>query len=472
MIIKQMYLPCLSQASYLIGDLSSGRAVVVDPRRDIEEYLEEAGSLGLSIGDVLLTHVHADFLAGHLELRARTGARIHMGSRAQVEFPIERHSSGSRIRLGEVELEILETPGHTPESICIAVHEPGRDPAVPHALLAGDTLFIGDVGRPDLMAALKLCPEDMAAMLYDSLQERILKLPDSVLIYPGHGAGSACGRKLSSETWSTLGEQRKTNYALQPMSREAFVRELTETRPAPPTYFFLDSTLNRKEHPTLEVTMENSLRPLTSEEVLRRVNQGAQLLDTRDADEFAREHVQGSFNIGLSGRFAHWAGTVLDLERPIVLLCTPGSEPETVMRLGRIGIDSVAGYVEGGIETFKGRSDLLRSFPRVTAEQLDRDFERLTAERQILDVRGQDEWDSMRIKDAILVPLPELRARLKDVPRDRPLLVHCLSGYRSAVASSILEAGGFKVSDLKGGIQAFSRQSRQHLEIGTGCSIE
>ena len=455
MHLEQVYLGCLSQASYLIVDEKTKTAAVVDPRRDVGVYLEKAAKLGATIRHVLLTHFHADFLAGHLELREHTGATIHLGARGKAEYPVQPMKDGGTLVFGDVKLSFLETPGHTPESVCIVVHDLARDARKPVAVLTGDTLFIGDVGRPDLMVSAGMKAADLAAMLYDSLQ-RILELPDETIVYPGHGAGSSCGKNLSSETSSTLGVQRRTNYALQPMSKAEFVRLVATDQPAAPAYFGHDAGLNRAERATLESVLATALKPLELDGVLRLAQGGARLLDTRDAEAFATEHLRGSINIGLSGRYASWVGTVLDPAQPIVLVTAPGKEEESATRLGRIGFDRIAGYLRGGVAAAHSRPAALIRGARVDRELLAR---RLATPNppQVVDVRTSAEWNAGHIEGALHLVLDDLTKNLARVPRNRELVVVCKSGYRSSIGASLLQAAGFeRVTDLAGGMDAWS----------------
>ena len=458
MHLEQVYLGCLSQASYLIVDDETRTAAVVDPRRDVDVYLEKAAKLGATIRHVLLTHFHADFLAGHLELRERTGATIHLGARGKAEYPVQPMKDGGSLAFGQVRLAFLETPGHTPESVCITVHDLAKDARKPVAVLTGDTLFIGDVGRPDLMVASGMKAADLAAMLFDSLQ-KLLALPDETIVYPGHGAGSSCGKNLSSETSSTLGMQRKLNYALQPMSKAEFVRLVTAAQPVAPAYFGYDAGLNRSEHATLERVLATALKPLALDEVLRRAKGGARLLDTRDAEAFAAEHLRGSINIGLSGRYASWVGTLLDPAQELVLVAAPGKEEESATRLGRIGFDRIAGYLQGGIEAARARPAELVRGARVDRAAL---AKRLAAPEppQVIDVRTNNEWDSGHIDGALHLVLDDIAKNLATVPRERELVVVCKSGYRSSIAASLLQAAGFeRVTDLAGGMDAWNAKS-------------
>ncbi|HSB87861.1 MAG TPA: MBL fold metallo-hydrolase, partial [Ilumatobacteraceae bacterium] len=369
MFFRQYYLDCLSQASYLIGDTTTGRAVVVDPRRDVAEYLADAEAHGLSIVRVLETHFHADFLSGHLELAARTGATIGFGRAAagRAEFPIETYGDGDRIRLGEVELEIRETPGHTPESISIVVYPNGGD-AGPYGVLTGDTLFIGDVGRPDLLAAVGVTAEDLARQLFHSLHDKLLTLPDNTKVFPAHGAGSACGKNLSTETVSTIGEQRRTNYALAPMSEDAFVEAVTQGQSAAPLYFSFAANRNRVLRDLL--TEDADVPSLTISEVLAHQHEGAVVIDAREDMVFAAGHLRGSVNVGLGGRFAEYAGEVMPPQTPIVLVTPPGHEAEAKIRLARIGFDRVLGALEHPVDTFVAHPELVEPLSRLSADSL------------------------------------------------------------------------------------------------------
>jgi hydroxyacylglutathione hydrolase len=454
-VLKQYYLGCLAHASYLIADEPSGTAAVVDPQRDVEQYLEDAGRLGCRIGHVFLTHFHADFVAGHLELREREGAVIHLGARARAEYSFTAMADGDSVQLGDVRLTVLETPGHSPESISILVSDPG-EPVDPYAVLSGDTLFIGDVGRPDLRGALGWSAAELGGMLYDSLHGKLARLPDDTLVYPAHGAGSLCGKKLSTETVSTIGIQRAYNYALAPMSRERFVETVTTDLPDAPAYFTYDAVLNARERPTLEQALERELHPLTLLQTLELQAGGAQVLDTRDGAKFEAAHLKGSVNVGLGGSYATWCGTILDPEKPIVLIAEPGREVEAATRLGRIAFDTVAGYLAGGMESLSETPDLIDRIERITAgslaEQLDS-----PAPPLLVDVRAPSEWEQERIDAAVNVPLSRLPERLQSLPRDRQIVVHCATGYRSAIAAGLLQGAGFAtVADLVGGLGAWS----------------
>jgi len=454
MILTQHYLACLSHASYLIGDETTGRAVVVDPRRDVDVYLEEASGRGLTIERVIETHVHADFLSGHLELAARTGAVISFGEGAAVEFPIEALRDGQRLSLGEVTLEVMATPGHTPESICVAVYEHAHDDSA-YGVLTGDTLFVGDVGRPDLLASAgtQLSADALARQLYRSLHNKLLRLPDATRVFPAHGAGSSCGKRLSTEATSTIGEQRRSNYALQPMSEDDFVAVVTEGQPVRPHYFEFDSTRNRQLRPLLD---EDAPTAVDIDGVLALHAAGAVLLDSREPADYAAGHLRGAVNIGLQGRFAEWAGDVLDPERDLVLVGDPAAAAEARMRLGRVGYDHVVGQLDDLARVFAHRPKLIEASSRLTIEQL-AERRGLEPELEILDVRSPSETADGTLPGAREIPLAALADSLAGLDPTAPVVVYCASGYRSQVAASVLVAAGFSdVSDLLGGYAAWA----------------
>ncbi|MGQ0465773.1 MAG: molybdopterin-dependent oxidoreductase [Sporichthyaceae bacterium] len=453
LVLTQHYLACLSHASYLIGDTSSGRAVVVDPRRDVEAYLDEAAQRGLHIERVVETHVHADFLSGHLELAARTGAVISYGAGAQLEFDVEHLHDGQRLSLGQVQLQILATPGHTPESICVLVFD-SPEATEPVAVLTGDTLFVGDVGRPDLLASAGsgLTADVLGRQLYRSLREKLLPLPDATLVFPAHGAGSSCGKKLADENSSTMGAQRRSNYALADMSEDEFVAVVTEGQPIRPHYFSYDAQRNRELRPLLD---EQPLAALDLSDVLDLHAGGAQLLDAREPTDYAAGHLRGAINIGLQGRFAEWAGEVLDPERDIVLVGGPAVADEARLRLARVGYDRVVGQLADLAATFEDHPDLVETSSRLTIEQL-AEMRGLEPGLQLVDVRNPGETGAGVLPGAREVPLPALTDLLGGLDPQRPVLVYCGSGYRSQVAASVLAQHGFAdVSDLLGGYGAW-----------------
>ena len=454
MIFKQFYLPCLAHASYIVGDEATGTAAVVDPQRDTDQYTAFAAENSLKIKHVILTHLHADFVAGHLELRDRSGATIYLGAAAKAAYPFIPLHDGDTLDFGRVRLKALETPGHTPESISILVYDLNAAGSQPHAVLTGDTLFIGDVGRPDLRAALGWSAAQLGGMLFDSLHTKLLAQPDQTLVYPAHGAGSLCGKALSKETVSTMGEQRRSNYALQPMSKEAFIQVVTADQPEAPAYFNYDAVLNSQERPTLEQTLAR-VNPMTLDRVLALQRSGAQILDTRGPAEFGSAHLAGSINIGLGGQYATWAGTLLDREHPIVIVADPGRENESATRLGRIGFDHIAGYLRDGLHSLESRPDLTVATERVSAPFASR---LLSAPEPPLaiDVRTSPEHERKFINGSLSIPLNHLSERSSGLPNNRPLLVYCAGGYRSSIAASLLQRCGFPlVSEIAGGIAAW-----------------
>ncbi len=452
MILKQFYLPCLAHASYVIGDEQTGTAAVVDPQRDTDQYIAFAAEHALQIRHVFLTHLHADFIAGHLELRDRVGAKIYLGAAAKAAYAFVPLRDGDVLEFGRVRLKALETPGHTPESISIVVYDLNLSDTQPHAVLTGDTLFIGDVGRPDLRAALGWSAAELGGMLFDSVHTKLLALSDQSLVYPAHGAGSLCGKAISKETVSTLGEQRRSNYALQPMSKEAFIQVVTADQPEAPAYFNYDAVLNSQERPTLDQALAREMNPLTLDAVLELQAAGAQVLDTRDATEFASAHLAGSINIGLIGQYATWAGTVLDRKNPIVIIADPGRENESAIRLGRIGFDHVAGHLQGGLQSLESRPELIAFTERLSAPFA---AELLSSAQPPLaiDVRAPRERDQKHIAGSLSIPLNHLAENFEKLPKDRPLLVYCAGGYRSSIAASLLQRFGFdSVGEIAGGI--------------------
>ncbi len=455
MFLKQYYLGCLAHASYMVADEPSGTGVVVDPQRDIQQYLDDAERLGVKIRYVFLTHFHADFLAGHLELRDRAGAEIRMGAKAKAEYRLVAMKDGDTLEFGGVRLQVLETPGHTIESISILVFDLAKDKDKPHAVLTGDTLFIGDVGRPDLRASLGWTAEELGGHLYESLRDKLLPLPDETLVYPAHGAGSLCGKKISSDTVSTMGEQRKFNYALRPMSKEEFVRLVSADQPDAPAYFTYDAILNTRERETLDKALEQGLRPVELDEVLAMSNAGVQVLDVRDAAEYAKGHLAGSINIGLGGQYATWAGTVLDPARPIVIVAEPGREQEAAMRLGRIGFDEVKGYLKDGMVVLASRPDLVLTTERVSAPTLAEEL--ASAEPPVvMDVRSAKEWAEKHLAGSVNLPLSQLHERVDELPRHRRIVLHCAGGYRSSIAAGVLnQHGRSDVAELAGGLAAW-----------------
>jgi hydroxyacylglutathione hydrolase len=458
MILKQFYLGCLSHASYLIADERTRSAVVVDPQRDVGCYLEEAERRSVEIRHVILTHFHADFVAGHLELRDRAGAAIYLGARGQAEYAFTPWKDGDALELGAVRLVALETPGHTPESLSILVFDLEKEAGRPHAVLTGDTLFVGDVGRPDLRAALGWSASDLGNLLYDSLRQKLLALPDETLVYPAHGAGSLCGKSLGKENFSTIGTERRFNYALQPMTREEFLAIVLAEQPDAPPYFTYDAVLNTRERPTLKEAMERSLKPLALDEVLRLRGAGAQLLDVREPAYFEEAHLAGTLHIGLDGQYATWAGTLLSREQPIVLIADPGREEEAGLRLGRIGFDHVAGYLEGGMLPLASRRELMARIERLAPARLAAELDSARPPC-LLDVRTPSERMQKFIAGSTHLPLNRLPENLGQVAPGKRVVVHCATGYRSAIAASLLRRAEIEVFDLAGGMAAWEAAS-------------
>jgi glyoxylase-like metal-dependent hydrolase (beta-lactamase superfamily II)/rhodanese-related sulfurtransferase len=458
MILQQFYLKCLAHASYLVGDVSSRTAAVIDPQRDVDQYLALAAEHDLRIAHVVLTHFHADFVAGHLELRERAGATIYLGAAARAEYAFTPLHDGDVVEFGRVRLTAIETPGHTPESISLLVYDLDRSATEPHAVLTGDTLFVGDVGRPDLRVALGWSASDLGGLLYDSLHTKLLALPDASLVYPAHGAGSLCGKALSKETFSTIGEQRRSNYALQPMTKAAFIGLVTADQPDAPPYFTYDAVLNSRERSTLGDALAREVNPMRLDQVLALQLAGGQLLDVRDPDEFASAHLAGSINVGLGGQYATWAGTVLSHEQPILIIADPGREAEAATRLGRIGFDRIAGYLQDGLQSIADRPDLSVSTERLSALTAAGRVSAGPAEAAplLVDVRTPREREQTRIGGSIGLPLNHLGERLSELPANRPLVVYCAGGYRSSIAASLLQRHGFThVSELAGGLAAW-----------------
>lgn len=448
-IFEQFYLECLSHASYLVGDETSGKAVVVDPQRDVLQYLERADELGLAITHVLETHFHADFLSGHLELARATGATIVYGSAAAPKFPARLMDDGETLHLGQVVIEARHTPGHTPESTTYVVWEREGD-AAPYGILTGDTLFIGDVGRPDLLVSVGRTSEELGHMLYDSLHTKILTLPDETRVFPAHGAGSACGKNLSTETMSTLGQQRRENYALQFADAQSFVAAVTEGQPEAPGYFVYDATRNKEDRTTLDEHTAPVRLSIT--QMLDARDAGVQIVDTRDSQFFATGHLRGSINVGLGGRYAEYVGSVVRPDEDVIVVVETGEELEAKIRLARIGYDRVVGWFP--VEDLADVPSEVERASRLTPREfLDR--RRLLATLQVVDVRNDGEWKINHLDGAVHIPVGQLRRRLDELDARVPTVVYCAGGYRSSIAASVLRAHGFDdVSDVLGGFEA------------------
>jgi glyoxylase-like metal-dependent hydrolase (beta-lactamase superfamily II)/rhodanese-related sulfurtransferase len=473
MYFKQFYLGCLAHASYLIG--ADGEAAVVDPQRDVDQYIEEAAAQNLKIKYIIETHLHADFVSGHRELASRTGAEIVFGEKAGANFPHRAVKDGDELKIGGVKLGIIETPGHTPESICVLVSETaeaGEGAHAPGKLLTGDTLFIGDIGRPDLAGGKGYTPQMMAAMMYDTLHDKLLKLDDAVEVYPAHGAGSACGKNLSSETSSTIGKQRQFNYALQPMTKEEFVRMMTVDLPAAPAYFPKDAEINRSgASPLSELP---GLKPMSPAEVAESARAGEMILDVRSAAEFGAAHVPGSLNIGLGGQFASWAGTLIGMETPLVIVSESEEKAqEAQVRLARVGLENVKGYLAGGIDAWKTAGSEVATVPQISVAEL-KDLIASRSDLQVVDVRRPGEYESGHAPRAATAPLSNLNDSLPALQLDpsRLTAVICAGGYRSSAATSLMQPQGFtNLLNVTGGTSAWIKAGYE-VEISAGAAAQ
>jgi len=453
MHFKQFYLNCLAHASYLIG--SDGEAAVVDPQRDVDQYLAEAAAQNLRIKYVIETHLHADFVSGHRELAARTGAQIIFGEKAKATIPHRAVKNGDELDLGRVKLRILETPGHTPEGICVLVCDPEVSDQ-PQKVLTGDTLFIGDVGRPDLAGAKGYTSQMMAGMMYDSLHEKLLQLDDAVEVFPAHGAGSMCGRNLSTETSSTIGEQRKFNYALQPMTRDEFIRLMTTDLAEAPAYFSRDAEINRTGAESLDGLAPAA--PLPAAEVRKLRQHSSVILDVRDAAQFGAGHVPGALNIGLGGQFASWAGSLIPLTASIVIVAdTDARVAEARLRLARVGLENVQGYLGGGMKAWEEAGFELGMVPQISVAELKSLIDTQPG-LQVIDVRRPAEYESGHAPHAASAPLAKLRDMLPhlNLKPNAQTAVICAGGYRSSAGASILQQLGFKhLLNVTGGTKAW-----------------
>jgi len=454
MIVEQLYTGCLAQGAYYLE--SAGQAAVIDPLREITPYLNKAAQNGAQIKYVFETHFHADFVSGHLDLSRKTGAPIIYGPNAQTGFAAYHAQDGEEFQLGQATIRVLHTPGHTPESTTyLLLDEAGKS----HAIFTGDTLFIGDVGRPDLAIKNDLTERDLAGMLYDSLQTKLMPLDDAVLVYPAHGAGSACGKNMSKETSDTLGNQKRFNYALRAQSKAQFIDEVLNGLTKAPQYFAQNARLNKEGYDSIDEVMERGQRALSPEAFEAAVNQtGALVIDVRDAAEFGAGFIPNSINIGLNGQFAPWVGALVpDLRQPIALVTPAGKEEETVVRLARVGYDQCIGYLDGGFEAWQKAGKEVDTIPSVTAEEFARQHQR-TPSVPVIDVRREGEFNGEHLAGAANVPLDNLNDFMPQLNRDQPAYIHCAGGYRSMVAASILKARGFdKLINIEGGITAMKK---------------
>lgn len=455
MYIEQIYTGCLAEAAYYIE--SEKEAAIIDPLRDPAPYIELATSRGAKIKYVFETHFHADFVSGHVDLAKETGAQIVFGPTAKAGYDIITAEDGQEFTLGRVKIKVLHTPGHTLESSCFLLLDEANKP---HAVFTGDTLFAGDVGRPDLAVTSDITAGDLAKMLYHSLQDKVLTLPDDVIVYPGHGAGSQCGKKLDDETITTIGKQKAHNYALQPQSEEEFVKSLIDGLVTPPQYFPKNAKLNKAGTVAFEQVFEHANKALSADDFMEQCIQGTLVLDTRPAEQFFKGHLPGSINIGLEGFFAVWVGTLIeDLNSPILLITEPGMESDSIERLARVGYDNIRGYIKGGFETLNHHKN-----PEKTAYMDIKEFDPSLHEMTLVDVRNQSEFDENHITGAVNIPLPELQNRMKELDKEEIIHVYCKSGYRSAIACSILQHHGYKkVVNLNGGMERFTNQANELL---------
>lgn len=440
MYIEQLYTNCLAEAAYYIE--SEGEAAIIDPLRETEPYLELAAKRKAKIKYVFETHFHADFVSGHIDLARQANAPIVYGPQAHTQYEVINATDGQEFKLGKLTLRVLHTPGHTPESSCfLLLDENGKE----HAVFTGDTLFVGDVGRPDLLDGL-MTREELAGMLYDSLNTKIKTLPDEVIVYPAHGPGSACGKNIGKETFSTIGEQKKFNYAMKDQTREEFIAKVTDGILPPPAYFFEDARINREGYRAIDSVIAKNKKPLTAPQVKEWISKGALVLDTRKPDDFEKGFIKGSINIGLNGQFAVWVGTLVDINQPLVLVTEPGKEHESVLRLARVGYENVVGYLED-VASWNEPLDTVRSVaaPDILSE----------TNARVLDIRKPGEWNTSHYKNAMFVPLADMPDNLSSLDKNQSYLVHCAGGYRSMMAVSLMKREGFKhVTNIYGGFGA------------------
>lgn len=453
MYIEQLYTNCLAEAAYYIE--SEGEAAIIDPLRETEPYLALASKRGAKIKYVFETHFHADFVSGHIDLARLAGATIVYGPQANPDYEVLNATDGQEFTIGKLRIKVLHTPGHTPESSCyLLFDEQGKE----HALFTGDTLFVGDVGRPDLLDG-KMTKEDLAGMLYESLNTKIKTLPDHVIVYPAHGPGSACGKNIGKETFSTIGEQKKFNYAMKDQSKEAFIAKVTDGILPPPHYFFEDARINKEGYEAIDEVLQENNKPLTLAAFEAAMKNGALVLDTREASVFEKGFVHRSINIGLNGQFAVWVGTLIDIRKPLILVTEPGKEHESVLRLARVGYENIIGYLEGGIKTWTGRLDSVRS---ITAAELKA---RKAEDAEVLDVRKPGEWEISHLKEARFIPLADMPSNVTMLDKHNTYVVYCGGGYRSMTAISLMRREGF--TDLINVSGGFNAMVTAGLEIET-----
>jgi hydroxyacylglutathione hydrolase len=436
MYIQQLYTNCLAEAAYYIE--SNGEAAIIDPIRETEQYVVLAKSRGAKIKYVFETHFHADFVSGHIDLARQTGATIIFGPLADTTYKTYSAKDGEEFKIGDITIRTLHTPGHTPESTCYLLLDPN---GMEYCIFTGDTLFVGDVGRPDLLDG-KMTKEELAGMMYDSLNKKIKVLPDNVLVYPAHGPGSSCGKNIGKETWSSIGQQKKTNYALADMTRQQFIDVVTDGLAAPPAYFFKDAAINKHGYNSLDDVMKKNVRSLTLAEFEKALSENALVLDTRIADDFEKGFIAGSVNVGLNGNYAIWVGTLIDINTPLILVCDSGKEEESILRLARVGFENVMGYLNGGFSTWASAGKPVDTIVSIEATEFADNL--MSESSPVLDVRKITEAENGHVKDATVIPLADLKNNLPQMDKDGIIYVHCARGYRSMIASSILKASGYK----------------------------
>jgi glyoxylase-like metal-dependent hydrolase (beta-lactamase superfamily II)/rhodanese-related sulfurtransferase len=453
MYIEQLYTNCLAEAAYYIE--SEGEAAIIDPLRETEPYLELATKRKAKIKYVFETHFHADFVSGHIDLARKANATIVYGPLANTNYSVVNAVDGQEFRIGKISLRVLHTPGHTPESSCyLLLDENGKE----HAIFTGDTLFVGDVGRPDLLDGI-MTREELAGMLYDSLNQKIKTLPDNVIVYPAHGPGSACGKNIGKETFSTIGEQKRFNYALKNQSKEEFIAKVTDGILPPPSYFFEDARINREGYAAIDQVLAQNLKSLSISEVKTQIKKGALLLDTRKPDDFEKGFIRNSLNIGLNGQFAVWVGTLVDIHQPLVLITEPGQEHESVLRLARVGYENVVGYFNRVLDW----DEPLETIRSIKAEQIKEE------KAEVLDIRKPGEWSVSHYSKASFVPLADMPDNLNTLDKKKAYLVHCAGGYRSMMATSLMKREGFEnVTNIYGG---FGAMVHAGMEVETEAAV-
>lgn len=463
MKIEQLYTNCLAEAAYYIE--SAGEAAIIDPIRETGPYLEILKNTGAKLKYVFETHFHADFVSGHIDLAKKTGAKIIFGPLAETSYESLNAKDGEIFSVGRIRIKVLHTPGHTPESSCyLLFDEKGKE----YCVFTGDTLFIGDVGRPDLLYG-KMTKEELASMMYDSLNNKIKTLPDDVIVYPAHGAGSACGKNIAKETFSTIGNQKKVNYALQEMSREEFVKVVTDGLVPPPQYFFKDAMINKNGYDDIDEVMRRNLKPLTVEELKKEVANGALILDTRVPDSFEKGFIKGALNIGLNGTYAVWIGTLIDINRPLVFVAEEGKEQESILRAARVGYENVKGFLKGGIRAWITAGNPVDKVKSITAGEFASQIK--SRKENILDVRRPGEFETSHVKNALHIELASIQKNLTKLDKNKNYFVHCAGGYRSMIAASIMKANGIEnVVNVYGGFRQIA-QTDAPVEVFTEASV-